>query len=105
MDLTKEIAVSSFEEDSFSTTIVADPIKLFFLRFPIFADKLGHFIFNELSLYVSKHSSLTTKNRKFLLCKEKKFNRIGYKCQFHQHFTKVFASIFFCQKITKPNCS
>jgi hypothetical protein len=43
---------------------VADPIKLFFLRFLIFAVKLGNFIINEFSVYVNKHANLTAKNKK-----------------------------------------
>jgi len=32
-------------------------------------------------------------------------NQVADKCtQFHQHFTHIFAPIFFCQIITKPNC-
>ena len=49
----------------------ADPIKLFFLRFPIFAVKLGHFIEDTFLSYVPNTQAYQQKPEKFFASEEK----------------------------------
>ena len=55
----------------------ADPIKLYFLRFPIFAVKLGHFIVDTFLSYVPNTQAYQRKTEKFFASEEKEFYRIG----------------------------
>ena len=56
----------------------ADPIKLFFLRFPIFAVKLGHFIVDTFLSYVPNAQAYQQKTEKFFASEEKEFYRIVF---------------------------
>ena len=49
----------------------ADPIKLFFLRFPIFAVKLGHFIVDTFLSYLPNTQAYQQKTEKFFASEEK----------------------------------
>jgi len=55
----------------------ANLIKLFFLRFFFFGDKLGHFTINLFLLYVTNMQVYQQKTEKFFVSKENKFYRIG----------------------------
>ncbi len=57
---------------------LADPIKVFFLRYLIFSVRLGHFTICEFFLYVTNMQAYQQKMEKFSVSEEKKFYRIGY---------------------------
>jgi hypothetical protein len=52
---------------------VADSIKLFFLHFFNFADKVGHFTMNDFFLYVTNTQAYQRKTEKFFVIEEKSF--------------------------------
>ena len=72
------VCIISFKCESQNIITRADPIKLFFLCFPIFAVKLGHCIVDTFLSYVPNAQGYQRKTENFFASEEKEFYRISY---------------------------